>query len=95
MSTLSSSSSDTSEETQTNESCANETQTNDTQSKRSQRGVTMMPQFTSVHNSSSEKNLIEFDSFYKVVDCEYYSTFKSYVAFLGWTKLSILIDYWK
>ena len=95
MSTLSSSTSDTSEETQTNESCANETQTNDTQSKRSQRGVTMMPQFTSVRNSSGEKILIEFDSFYRVVDCEHYSTFKSYVAFLGRSKVSILINDWK
>ena len=91
MSTLSSSTSDT----QSNESCGNETQTNATQSKRSQRGVTMMPQFTSVRNSSGEKILIEFDSFYRVVDCEHYSTFKSYVAFLGRSNVSILINDWK
>ena len=91
MSTLQSSTSDT----QSNESCGNETQTNDTQSKRSQRGVTMMPQFTSVRNSSGEKIPIEFDSFYRVVDCEHYSTFKSYVAFLGRSKVSILINDWK
>ena len=95
MSTLSSSSSDTSKETQTNDICANEIQTNDTQSKRSQRGVTMMPRFTSVRNSSGEKIPIEFDSFYRVVDCEHYCTFKSYVAFLGRSKVSILIDDWK
>ena len=76
--TLSSSSLDCSKETETNECCANETQTDDTQSKRSQRGVTMMPQFTSVYNSSSgEKTPIEFDPYYKVVDCEHYFTFKS------------------
>ena len=85
MSTLPSSTSDTSEETQTN----------DTQSKRSQRGVTMMPQFTSVCNYSGEKIPIEFDSFYIVVDCEHYYTFKSYDAFLGRSKVSILIDDWK
>ena len=55
----------------------------------------MMPQFTSVRNSSGEKTPTEFDSFYIVVDCEYYYTFKSYVVFLGRSKVSILIDDWK
>ncbi|CAK8578208.1 unnamed protein product [Lathyrus sativus] len=77
-------------------SSGKEIMTSDTQNKKkiSQRGVTMLTKVTKVHKSDNKFPIV-FDLYYRVVDGEYSSLFKSYVAFLGCSKVSILIDDWK
>lgn len=51
----------------------------------------MMARLTKVHNSGG-KFPTTFDVFYRVFDGDYSFPFKSYIAFLGRSNVSILID---
>lgn len=54
----------------------------------------MMTKLTKVHNSGNKLS-IEFNVAYSIVDGPYSSPCKSYVAFLGRSKVIILIVNWK
>lgn len=45
--------------------------------------------------NSGNKLSIKFNVIYSIVDFPYYSPFKSYVAFIGRSKVNILINDWK
>lgn len=85
------SSSSSSDETYTNETCTNDSQTIHGKQKRKQRGVTMMAKLTKIYNSSNEWP-IKFNDVYSIFDGPYSSLFKGYVAFIGCSKVNILIN---
>lgn len=62
--------------------------------KRKKSCVIMMARLTKVYDSG-RKFMFMFDMFYRVVGGDYSLLFKSYVVFLGRSKVNILIDDWK
>lgn len=89
------SSSSSNEATYTNETSSNDSQyVVGEKKKKHQRGATMMAKLANVCNSCV-KLQVEFNVVYTILDGLYSSLFKSYVVFLGRSKVNILLDDWK